>query len=111
MLDFLSSKVEAFIADAAVSGGVVGGVLGACIADSVDFDEPSLAKTAASEPILIEPTNRRHENLATLVGSVVDFIFSALGAASIDDVVAIFADAGLLFEGVGLVFSAPDQNA
>lgn len=84
MLDFLTCKEESFITDAAVSGCVIGGVSGTGVADSVDLYEPSLAKTAAPKPILIEATNWRHEKLASLVAGVVDFIASALSAASID---------------------------
>jgi hypothetical protein len=72
-------------------------VCGASNADSVDFDVPTLAKTAASEPILIEPTDGADERGTGLVDSVVDLISAALAAVSVDEVVSEGANAGLLF--------------
>lgn len=97
MLDLFSHEVVSFITDAAVSMKVVGGVLGTAVADSVDSDEPPLAKTAASEPILVEPTLWRHKRSASLVGSAIDLIVSTLAADSVDEVVPESTHAGLLF--------------
>lgn len=75
---------------------IVGGVLRAGIADSVDFDEASLAKTAAAEPILIDAADGTNEGCTGLVNSVVNVVFWALAAVSIDEVVSERADASLL---------------
>lgn len=69
---------------------------GASNADSIDLDVPTLAKTAASEPILIEPADGADERITGLVDTVVDLVFAALAAVSVDDGVSARANAGLL---------------
>lgn len=111
LLDLLSTEEKSLVADAAVSLVVIARVPGASAADSIDFDVPSLAKTAAAEPKFIEAANWRHEEWAALVDSVVDLMVGALAAGSVDGVVAEGADAGLLLSWVDLFFSALDQDA
>lgn len=72
-------------------------MLRAGVADAVDPNKSSLAKTAAAEPILVESADRRNEFITDLVCSVVDLVVGALTAVSVNEVVSEFADTGLLF--------------
>lgn len=96
LFDIFSGEKVAFVADTAVSLGIIARVPGAGNALSIDFDVTSLAETAAAEPILMPAADRADERGAALVDTVVDLVISALAAGSIDGVVPERADAGLL---------------
>lgn len=84
LLDLLAHEVVPLVAHAAVCIYVVGGMVGAGIADSVYSHESSLAEAAAAEPILVEATLRWDQGTAGLGNRAVDFIARTLSAAAID---------------------------
>jgi hypothetical protein len=109
--DLLTDEVVSGVADTGIKDGVVAGVLGTAGALAVDAEETGPAEAAALIPVLIEAAVGLHDGIAGLGAAVVDLVVGAAAAASLDDVEAEVAEAGLLGVGVDLILAADDDDA
>lgn len=111
LLDLLPNEVVALVADAGVEVPVVGGVLGALHAGSVDPDVAVLAEAAALVEILVEAAGGPDDGAAGLRVAAVDLAVGTGAAGSVDEVVPEGANALELGVGVDLVEAALDEDA
>jgi hypothetical protein len=84
LLNLLSDKVVAVVADAGVDVPVVGGVIGALDANSINFDIATLAEAAAFIKILIKSAGGINDNRARLSRATIDLIAGAGSTGSVD---------------------------
>jgi hypothetical protein len=111
LLDFLSNKIIAFVANTGIKIPVVAGVLWAFHTYSWNPDVSELTEAAAFIPILVESADRCNWILASLSFAVVNFASGASIADSVNEVVSEIANTLLLFIRVDLISSAGYEDA
>lgn len=99
------------VAHTAVRSSIVGRVFWTRDAHTVDPHVIGLAETAALVPVLVETAKGRSSVNAALVGADVDLVHGTLPAFTVNEVVPVGADAGLLSNRVDRVVPAHDEDA
>lgn len=111
LLDLLSNEVVSGHTDTAVSVPVVERVSRAGDARTSDSDVSDFTETAVLEVVLIEAAIGRNKWVTGLRSGIIDSLKGTLGAAAVNNIVALSANTGLLVHIVDFVIDAGLENA